>query len=145
MKISCLVQNISLRRRTDGTIRLSRCAAGKKMNFFFWWVSVVISFSVQWFPMDFWLRGLPLLAAVSGLKVNSHSAQCIYHFVSSLRGPELWKGLLIHATYGSFHRSEDNSTIMPETQGGSDMILLTAITYTSHHSVHVCMYLDLNR
>ena len=30
MKISCLVQNVSLRRRTYGTIRLSRCAAGKK-------------------------------------------------------------------------------------------------------------------
>ena len=27
---------------------------------------------------------------------------------------------------------------MPETQGGSDMILLTAITYTSHDSA--CMY-----
>ena len=29
---------------------------------------------------------------------------------------------------------------MPETQGGSDMILLTAITYTSHHSASACMH-----
>ena len=34
MKISCLVQNVSLRRRTYGTIRLSRCAAGKKVDYF---------------------------------------------------------------------------------------------------------------
>ena len=37
MKILWLLQNVSLPRRTYGTIRLSRCAAGKKQGFIGFW------------------------------------------------------------------------------------------------------------